>query len=733
MTSRALFSKLLMDEMKRKICVAVVSLLGALLLGPIVLLLQYENNETYIQIPQELTQVMIDALRPSAVDIVLTMSIAILLALTSFAYLFSKKKIDLYHSIPIKREKLFFVSYLSGIIIYLSVYFIQTVTVIMVAVTKGFFTNEAKLIYLHAIVGNVIYFLLIYHVTIIAVMLTGNLLVSMAATGVFLFYGLVASEILYCYSSTYFSTYSSYYHTEGEALRSLPFISPLASYAYYVNSCSEYSNVTAGQQAFHLMITVIIAAAFFVIALLLYKKRPSEAAGKAIAFKRTEAVISIFIVILVAMCGSIIFESMQANSMGNWFWFGLILAGVVCHCMMEIIYQFDFKAFFNHKRQLLACLFITALIGIIYRQDLLGYDSYLPREDRIKSASVVFTNIDNDMSSFLFENIENGVVNGRYVDRYSNQLKQTSFDNIHAVYALGKLGVEQINVLRGQNSNNYTPINLLGRGSADLVEETDVTPLTYQIRYTLNNGRAVYRSYAVKVESARTALAEIYDSEEYKEASYDILPMIEQNVFKRVEVYDVWGDKQLSLNGAEMQRFLNVYERDLRKLSVKTLETEVPIAKLNPVYQLPRYEDSLSGYYIYPSYTNTLAVMKGMGVEVGTMTNDISQDDLESIKVTDSGYLSDVLEMKDQYSEGKLYVNSNPQDKAMIQQLCRDLVNSSYNWSNMTLCPFEQRIGFEILYKTKDGIQRTAYAYMKAEQIPQQVIDELIATATSYD
>ena len=299
MTSRALFSKLLMDEMKRKICVAVVSLLGALLLGPIVLLLQYENNETYIQIPQELTQVMIDALRPSAVDIVLTMSIAILLALTSFAYLFSKKKIDLYHSIPIKREKLFFVSYLSGIIIYLSVYFIQTVTVIMVAVTKGFFTNEAKLIYLHAIVGNVIYFLLIYHVTIIAVMLTGNLLVSMAATGVFLFYGLVASEILYCYSSTYFSTYSSYYHTEGEALRSLPFISPLASYAYYVNSCSEYSNVTAGQQAFHLMITVIIAAAFFVIALLLYKKRPSEAAGKAIAFKRTEAVISIFIVILV--------------------------------------------------------------------------------------------------------------------------------------------------------------------------------------------------------------------------------------------------------------------------------------------------------------------------------------------------------------------------------------------------------------------------------------------------
>ena len=78
-------------------------------------------------------------------------------------------------------------------------------------------------------------------------------------------------------------------------------------------------------------------------------------------------------------------------------------------------------------------------------------------------------------------------------------------------------------------------------------------------------------------------------------------------------------------------------------------------------------------------------------------------------------------------------MNSKPQDKAMIQQLCKDLVNSNYNWSNMTLCPFEQRIGFEVLYKTKDGIQKTACAYMRAEQIPQQVIDVLIETAISYN
>ncbi len=735
MTSRALFSKLLRDEMKRRIWVAVAALLAALLLGPVSVLLQYESYETYLFVPEELIMAMIDSLRPSMFsDMIFTTGIAVVLALTGYAYLFSKKKIDLYHSIPVKREKLFFVSYIGGIIIYVSVYFIQIVTVIAVAAGKGFFTEEAALIYLHTIIGNILHFLLIYHVTIIAVMLTGNLLVSMAATGVFLFYGLIASQVLWWYSTTYFSTYLDYSYTEGAAWKTVPFISPVASYMFFVNSCSSYSNVTAGTQIGHLLATLLIAAVLLAAALLLYKRRPSEAAGKAIAFKKTESVIRIFIVILVAMCGSIMFDSVHADPRSNWFWFGLILAGVVCHCLMEIIYRFDFKAFFDHKIQLAACLLITAFVGIIYRQDLLGYDTYLPQEDQIKSASVVFSNVDTDMSSFLFDNIENGVVNGKYVDRYNNQLKKVSFDKIGAIYALGKLGVEQLDVLRGQDSNEYIPVGRAKAAEVGMDGESDtVTPLTYLIRYTLNSGRTVYRSYAVDVESAKTALAEIYDSNEYKQASFSILPMIEQNAFKRVEVYDVWGVKQLSLNGGDMQSFFMVYEKDLMKLSAKTLETEVPIARLNPVYQLPDYEDGLSGYYIYPSFTDTIAAMQKMGVKIENMTSTINPDDLESIRVTDSGYLADVLGMEDQYSEGKLYVNSNPEDQAIIKQLCKDLINSNYSWSNIALNPLEQRIGFEVLYKTNDGIQRMAYAYMKAEHIPQQVIDELVATAKSYN
>ena len=747
MTSRVLFSKLLKDEMKRKVWIAVVVLLVMILAGPVALLMRYEDFASYMM-PQELVSAMAGMFSPSMDRAVITMGIAILLALTGFAYLFSKKQVDLYHSIPLKREKLFMVSYVSGLLIYTGAYLVQIVTVIIAAVSKGLFTNEVGMEYLRTIGGDYLHFFLIYHVTIIAVMLTGNLLVSIAASGVLLFYGLVVSEILWGYSTLYFSTYSTYPFSEGALWKRIPFISPVASYIYFINYSTDYSDVSVSAQIGHILLTLLIVAALFFLAVFLYKKRPSEAAGKALAYKKTEPVIRILIVILGAVMGGLLFVTMNNKPSSSWFWFGLILAGVATHCVMEIIYRFDFKAFAGHKLQLVGCLAVAALIGLIYRQDLLGYDTYLPDINKIQSASVTFTNVDSEMSGFVLEHIDQeGVVYGTYGDRYQIQLAETSLKDMEAVYELGKLGVEQLDVLRSTNGNGGAmPIAKYSNGATEEASESAYvekeTPLYYTVRYTLKGGRTVYRSYAVNVKSAMDAFARVYDSEEYKEGAYSILTMIDNDVFNRVEVYDVWGNKQLSLTKEDMKRFLETYRKDLMSLSAETLATEVPIARLNAVYQTSgmkypsrsdySYEDSCSGYYIYPSFTETIAAMQKLGVYSGDMTSEIKAEDLESIKVNDCGYLNEVLGMEDQYSEGKLYVNSDAEDAALISELSENLVNSSYSWSNLVLCPFEQRIEFELLYKTKEGIQKTGYAYMKKEQIPQKVIDDLVDHAVHY-
>lgn len=744
MTSRVLFSKLLKDEMKRKVWIAVVVLLVMILAGPVALLMRYEDYSSYMM-PQELINSMANMLCPSLDRAAITIAIAVLLALTGFAYLFSKKQVDLYHSIPVKREKLFMVSYISGLLIYTGAYLVQIITVIIAAVSKGFFTNEMGLSYLRTIGGDYLHFLLIYHVTIIAVMLTGNLLVAIAASGVLLFYGLVVSQILYEYSSMYFATFNTYPATEGALWKRIPFISPVASYVYFINYSTYYSDVPAGEQAGHIVLTILITAALLFLAVYLYKKRPSEAAGKALAYKKTESVIRILIVLLGAIMGGLSFVSMNNKSTSGWFWFGLILCGVVSHCLMEIIYRFDFKAFAGHKLQLAGCLAAAVLIGLIYRQDLFGYDTYLPDMNQIQSASVAFTNVDSEMSGFVLDYVDQeGIVYGTYGDKTVMQLKDTSIMDIEAVHELAELGIEQLDVLRNGNGN-AVPIAkaYISNGEMSKTVAENATPLFYTIRYTLGGGRTVYRNYAVNAQSAMEAFARVYDSKEYKEGAYSILPMIENDIFSRVEVFDTWGNKQLSLNGKEMREFLETYKHDLMKLSAETLATQVPIARLGAVYrtsgmsysfgrQSYEYEDSCSGYYIYPSFTDTIAAMKMLGVHSEDMTAEINAEDLESIKVNDCGYLNEVLGMEDQYSEGMLYVNTNAEDAAFIAELCENLVNANFSWSNQVLCPFEQRVEFELLYKTKDGIQKTGYAYMKSEQIPQKVIDDLVENTVAY-
>ncbi len=734
MTSRVLFSRLLKEELRKKIWIIAATLLAAILAGPVTFLLRYENYAEYM-LPSELSTAMLELMRPSEVgDVLLTTGMAVLIAIAGYQYLFSKKQVDLYHSIPVKREKLFMVSYISGLCIYFGVYLIQTMILIMAAIGKGVFTNEAGIILLHTIAGNIVHFLLIYHVTIIAVILTGNILVSFAAAGTLLLYGLITSQIIWMYYTSYFSTYYSIGSITGVALwKKIPFISPIASYIYFVNSCSQFSDATVAQQVGHLIVTFLFSVILLVLAVYLYKKRPSEAAGKALAFRKTEVVIRMLIVIITSLTGGLLIVNINNKPDSTWFWFGLILACILSHCLIEMIYRFDFKAFYHHKIQLVICLLIAVFIGIIFREDLFGYDTYLPQVEQIRNAGIIFTNVDTDMMDYQFDHVdENGIVYGEYDMGESSQLKNYALQNTAVIQELGKLGIEQLNVLDGLDNNYYKSFGMDSKGYMSDNPDEQKAQLYYVIRYTLNNGKNVYRHYAVDVESAKDLFAKIYDSEEYKEIAYDIIPLQENDVFKRVEVYDIWGNKQLSLTKNEMKDFLTVYIDDMMHLTAEVLETEAPVARVSPFFRVETYEESLGGYYIYPSFKNTLNAMQKLGVNMEDMTTKINVEELESIKVNDCGYLSEALGMTDQYSPGKIYVNTEDEDQKMIEDLCNNLTNSNYTWSNLVLCPYEQRIEFELLYKTSGGIQKTGYAYMKSGQILQKVIDDLVDTVETY-
>ena len=121
---------------------------------------------------------------------IIIIGLAILIGTQGFVYLHNKRQVDFYHSQPVSRKRRFWVLWSNGIVIFLVTYLINMFLGMVVASAFGCMSG---VILTGAMKGFFLYFLLflgIYHISIIAVLLTGNTLVSLLAMAVLLGYEL---------------------------------------------------------------------------------------------------------------------------------------------------------------------------------------------------------------------------------------------------------------------------------------------------------------------------------------------------------------------------------------------------------------------------------------------------------------------------------------------------------------------------------------------------------------
>ena len=52
--------------------------------------------------------------------------------------------------------------------------------------------------------------------------------------------------------------------------------------------------------------------------------------------------------------------------------FGILCGTVICHCVVEIIYHFDFKKLFSDKLQLAGCIVVVMAVFCVFRYDRTG-------------------------------------------------------------------------------------------------------------------------------------------------------------------------------------------------------------------------------------------------------------------------------------------------------------------------------------------------------------------------
>lgn len=630
MTSRSLFFKYMKENTKQRIWSLALALLLCFFVFPVATALNIstifrpENLNSsglpaelaLAQAQQDFTREMLRvySMKGGALAFMLTLA-AVVLAASGFAYLHSKKKTDFYHSLPIRREMLYAVTCLNGFL-YMAVAYIGFLTIAAVMIRAKGVPFDWGSLYL-ASVEHLCFFALVYMTAIMAMLLTGNLVVGLLGTGVLFSWGPVICMTISAYFSEYFTTF---YGDDSFLLALSERTSPVA---WYVEACmsSQPGRMALG--------ALIMAAVLFVLGMLLYRRRPSEAAGHAMAFPITEPIIRFLIVVPSSLLLGAMFHSMMYED--GWTVFGLVCGLLLMSCIIEIIYHFDFRSLFAHKRQLLVSAVFVGVVFVIFRFDLFGYDRYLPATEKLASGGIYCDLLDPEATSQYHSTVE-----------YTEGWYGVTFDAMPSSTLAGQMqisddqGLELLHTIAAQGVHDAAEARdrfLRGHGRYYEVEEGDTAFHNVTIAWHLRNGRTVYRSYLVNVSGVREALEAVYDLDAYKTAMYPVLSLTADDV-AGINYKEEDECSHVKLAGADTKAaLLAAYQEELKALSSETRTREMPIAEIQfktnenqALIQKLRDEGGnytlFNHYYyypIYPSFTKTIALLRACGIEVGGM------------------------------------------------------------------------------------------------------------------
>ena len=627
MTSRSLFFKYMKENTKQRIWNLALVLLLCFFAFPVTTALwsstafRPENLNSSLPADLALAQAQRDftrdmlrmySMKGGALAFMLTIA-AVVLAASGFAYLHSKKKTDFYHSLPIRREMLYAVTCLNGFL-YMAVAYLGFLTIAAVMIRVKGVPFDWGSLYL-ASVEHLCFFALVYMTAILSMLLTGNLVVGLLGTGVLFSWGPVICMTISAYFSEYFTTF---YGDDSFLLALSERTSPVA---WYVKACMSSQ---PGRMALWAMLA---AAVLFLLGMLLYRRRPSEAAGHAMAFPITEPIIRFLIAVPSSLLLGAMFHSMMYED--GWTVFGLVCGLLLVSCIIEIIYHFDFKSLFAHKRQLLVSAVFVGVVFAIFRFDLFGYDRYLPATEKLASGGIYCDLLDPDATSQYHSTVE--YTEGWYGVTFDAMPYSTLADEMQIS---DDQGLELLHTIAAQGVHDAAQARdrfLRGGGRSYDLEEGDEAFHNVTIAWHLRNGRTVYRSYRVNVSGVRAALESVYDLDAYKTAMYPVLSLSADDV-AGINYKEEDECSHVKLAGADVKAaLLAAYQEELKALTSETRAHEMPIAEIQfktneqqALIQKLRDEGGnytlFNHYYyypIYPSFTKTIALLRACGVEVG--------------------------------------------------------------------------------------------------------------------
>lgn len=624
MTSNHSFFKLVREAMRRNIWAAALSLIGFFFCLPLPAVMLIQNRITSARAAGTSRS---EQMKFAANDLHTLLGMdnmavkagicimAVLCGIALFSYLHSRQRVDFYHSVPLGRSTLFWINYTTGLLTVLPAFYIMYALAALIGAVMGVPTDAPDSIHASEIVSTLLmhtlFFLLLYTLSALAAILTGNTILAVLLDAWILLslpaVGLIGQTL----GQQYLNHWSSSGPLEWMCAHTSPIIQYLSmgsDYARYLGT-NRYDTFNSAMPT--LVAVLILTLLFLGISRTLFLHRKSERSGTALAFEGLKLPIKCYMVLMIAFVFGIVFQGIGGD---GWIWFGLLAGIALGHILIEILYHFDLRAAFAHWKTMIVLAVAAALILLGVQHDVIGYDKWVPDENKVASAGFI--------TGLSYS--ENGY--GLWDVSPNNSSKSDSMltdpENIAAIRKLAEIGISSENedgVVTGpENEWSYL-----------------------DVYYRMTNGRLRSRSYSVPNNSAVWALLDsIRFSEEYRN-KIDPLFTINLDDIQPGEWFVVYtgSDSRDALpsktvrGGDQVRALLEAMREDASSLTPETRKTTVPVLRIEIQPPEPQDDDertyqTIYGYNatailpVYPSYTRTLALLASEGVQPQALTTD---------------------------------------------------------------------------------------------------------------
>ena len=392
----------------------------------------------------------------------------IFFAMALFAYLTNPRATNGMHAMPIRREGLFLTHYLAGLFCQVVTLLVSFALAALVTAAFGVFDGYAVGMGLLLCVLLVLFF---YSFGVLCMVCVGQILAGAVFYGIlnFLFVGMEA--LLRSFAGNFLYGYDG----RSSAFSTAP-LSPPVEIASSLSVSYVYDGIDPiGVRVFHLGTFAAYAAAGLVLAalaLLLYRKRRSEMTGNTVAigwlrpvFKYGVAFCSAFS--LGQLLSYFVFELTDSTYTAGAL-IGtiacMIFAGLIGYYAAEMLLKKSFRVFKTSWKGALATSAVLILIGLSFPLDLTGYQTRVPEQSDIVSATV---------------NLYGGNVSGSF--NLSGQESIALLRDAHCAVITDKARQTEYN-------RRYVPF--------------DGDTCTLRITYELADGTELFRSYDLSIDEA---------------------------------------------------------------------------------------------------------------------------------------------------------------------------------------------------------------------------------------